>query len=155
MPKNQISVLFVCLGNICRSPLAEGIFRHLVEKRQLQQQFLIDSCGTGSWHVGELPHRDSREVAKKNGISLAGQRARQVADQDFYEFDYLVAMDRSNLADLNQINTNPEASIILLREYDPEKGLDVPDPYYEGGFDGVFSMIHRSCLNLLDELLES
>jgi len=139
------SVLFVCLGNICRSPLAEGIFRHKIKEKGIEDQFRVDSCGTGHWHTGSAPHPDSIAVAKKNGVSLAGQVSRQLDDQDYFEFNYIVAMDESNLADIEDRKIGGDAEIFCLRKYDPEKGgLSVPDPYYEGGFDGVFSMIDRS-----------
>ncbi len=152
-------VLFVCLGNICRSPLAEGIFRHLVRERGLGERFRIDSAGTGAWHVGEGPDPRSREVAARNGIDLDGQRARQVRPGDLAEFDYVVAMDRDNVRDLERL-ANPEtarATLLLLRDHDPEPGDgDVPDPYYGGprGFDTVFDMIRRSAEALLDDIAE-
>ena len=150
-------VLFVCLGNICRSPLAEGVFRHLVDREGRTEDFRIDSCGTGAWHVGEPPHHDSERVAKKNGVSLAGQRARQVRKADLSRFDLIVAMDRSNRSDLLNLSSDAEDKIVCLREYDTEKGgLDVPDPYYGGadGFEEVFQIVHRSCRTLLDSLIE-
>ncbi len=156
--KRKFSILFVCLGNICRSPIAEGVFRHLVSGRGLEDKFEVDSCGTGHWHEGQPPHQDSRKVAKKNGISLEGQIARQVTDEDFEQFDLLVAMDTSNLNDLKRMRGESKASIICLREYDhEEKDLDVPDPYYGGpkGFDNVFNIINRCCVQLLDELEET
>lgn len=151
---NHYSVLFVCLGNICRSPLAEGIFRHLVNEQGLSSNYTIDSCGTGSWHIGEPPHKDSRRVAKKNGVSLDGQQARTVASDDIVLFDLLVAMDTQNKIDLESKFGTSE-KIILLREYDSKRDtLDVPDPYFGGpeGFDLVYDMISRSCRALLSDL---
>ncbi len=151
----KISVLFVCLGNICRSPLGEGIFRHLVKERGLEERFEIDSCGTGAWHIGKSPHRDSIRVAEKHGVSLKGQVARQVADDDFLRFDYIVAMDQSNLADLEELKIGNTASLFCLRKFDSIKGdLDVPDPYYGGrdGFDEVYDIIYRCCDRLLAHL---
>ena len=147
------SVLFVCLGNICRSPLAEGIFRHQVKERGIAEKFKIDSCGTGQWHVGNAPHPESVAVAKKNGVSLAGQKSRQLDDQDYFEFDYIVAMDESNLRDIQERKVGGESEIFCLRKYDPEGGgLSVPDPYYEGGFDGVYNMIERSLERFLGSI---
>lgn len=148
-----MKVLFVCLGNICRSPLAEGVFRHLVNSEGLSGAIEIDSCGTGSWHVGEPPHRGSQKIAKQNGISLQGQTARQIEVSDLDEFDWVVAMDSENLRDIQSLTSNYSAKLCCLREFDPEKGdLDVPDPYYSGGFDHVFDIVERCCQSLLEEV---
>ncbi len=149
------AVLFVCLGNICRSPLGEGILKAEVEARGVSELFEIDSCGTSSYHAGELPHPESREVAKLNGISLKGQRSRALEDADYERFDIMIAMDRDNL---RGIRSHPKASAVksfCLREYDSASNgdLDVPDPYYVGGFQGVFDIIQRSSRVFLDELL--
>src|SRR5688572_17053719 len=129
----RYSVLFVCLGNICRSPLAEGIFRKLAEDRGLGARFLIDSCGTGSWHAGSPPHPESVKIAHKNGIDITGQRARQVQARDFKNFNLLVAMDRENRDFLEANCSNSMCRIVCLREFDPPaKDLDVPDPYHGG-----------------------
>jgi protein-tyrosine phosphatase len=152
----RASVLFVCLGNICRSPLAEGVTRHLAGELGLGDRIRIESAGTGSWHVGEAPDPRSREVARRNGVSLDGQRARRVAPEDLHEFDLVVAMDRSNLDALEALveRHGGSARLALLRDFDPEPGDgEVPDPYYGGpdGFDRVYEMVRRSCRRLLDE----
>ncbi len=152
-------VLFVCLGNICRSPLAEGVFRHLVRERGLEDRFVIDSAGTGAWHVGEPPDARSREVARRNGMSLDDQRARQVTADDFDAFDLIVAMDRENLHTLKRLHPGGDmrAELRLLRDVDPEPGDgQVPDPYFGGpdGFDEVYEMVRRSAEALLDELAD-
>ena len=152
------SVLFVCLGNICRSPLAEGVFRHLVRERGLEDAYRIDSAGTGAYHVGEGPDRRSVEVARRNGIPLDG-RARQVEPEDLDGWDLVVAMDRSNLRELESMarRSGGGARLSLLRDFDPEPGDgEVPDPYYggPGGFDDVYAMVRRSCEALLDALEE-
>jgi len=158
MPANsEISVLFVCLGNICRSPLAEGVFRHLVIARGMENRFRIESAGTGAWHVGEPPDDRSADVARRHGVTLDGQLARRVRSSDFIEFDHLVAMDLENLRALEGLRDETDGSAILslLRDYDPEPGDgEVPDPYYggPGGFDRVFEMIRRSAEALLDHL---
>jgi protein-tyrosine phosphatase len=151
------SVLFVCLGNICRSPLAEGVFLHLVRTAGKEEHYRIDSAGTGDWHVGESPDSRSIEVALRHGIELAGS-ARQVRPEDFHTFDRIVAMDRDNLRDLRRIadGTGGKGVLSLLREFDPEADgdLSVPDPYYGGpdGFERMFVMVHRSCVRLLASL---
>ncbi len=147
------SILFVCLGNICRSPLAEGVFRALVKERGVGESFSVDSCGTGSWHVGKPPHEGSREIAKENGVSLQGIRARQITLKDLKTFDVVVTMDRSNLDDVKNFKV-PHDRLFCLREYDEKQdSLDVPDPYYTGDFQSVYDIIDRSCRALLDELL--
>lgn len=149
-------VLFVCLGNICRSPLAEGVFLHLLREEGLDGWFHVDSAGTGAWHAGELPDPRSREVAARHGVVLPS-RARQVTDRDFHEFQVMVAMDRSNLADLRRLQAREGggARLVLMRDFDPDPGDgEVPDPYYGGasGFDRVFAMVLRSARGLLDHL---
>jgi protein-tyrosine phosphatase len=151
-------ILFVCLGNICRSPLAEGVFQHLVKEAGREAEFEIDSCGTGGWHAGELADPRSRAVAQRHGLTLT-HRARQFERSDFEKFDLILAMDRENQSDLNSLsNLKPEhaAKVKLLREYDPQaKGdLNVPDPYYGGpeGFETVYQMVERSARKLLVSL---
>lgn len=153
----RTSVLFICLGNICRSPLAEGVFRALAEERGVADRFHIDSAGTGGWHVGEPPDPRSTDVAREHGIALTGS-ARRVEASDLDEFDYLIVMDRQNERDVGHLQElyGDSAQLQLLREYDAEAGgdLDVPDPYYGGsdGFDKVYRMVRRSCEGLLREL---
>lgn len=148
-------VLFVCLGNICRSPLAEGVMRHLVEERGLSDRVEVDSAGTGAWHVGESPDPRSVEVAARNGVSLEGQSARKVVPADFRDFTRVIAMDQSNLRDLSGFAPDgAPADLRMLRDHDPLGAGDVPDPYYGGedGFDRVYEMVERSCRALLDEI---
>lgn len=150
------SVLFVCLGNICRSPLAEGVFRHLVTQAGLEDRFRVDSAGTGAWHAGDRPDERSVQVAAKHGIALDG-RARQVTGADLRAFDVVVAMDRENLWDLQSLSveTGGTARLRLLRSFDADAdGDEVPDPYYGGtqGFERVFGMVRSACEGLLEEL---
>lgn len=150
------SVLFVCLGNICRSPLAEGVFLDLLRQEGLEDAFRVESAGTGAWHVGELPDPRSREVAERHGVELPS-RARQVTPDDLRDFDLVVAMDRSNLDDLREMmeEHGGRARLARMRDWDPDPGDgDVPDPYYGGdsGFDRVYEMVHRSAARLLQEL---
>ncbi|MBI4540806.1 MAG: low molecular weight phosphotyrosine protein phosphatase [Gemmatimonadetes bacterium] len=158
MTRERTSVLFVCLGNICRSPLAEGIFRRLVAKRELNHEFEIDSAGTGDYHLGEPPDPRAADVARIHGITLTGT-ARALEPKDFERFDYIIAMDRTNLHRIQELQREygaGSATLSLLREFDPEaKGdLEVPDPYYggAGGFERVYRMIERSCRQLLSQL---
>ena len=161
-------ILFVCLGNICRSPIAEGIFAHLVRERGLADRYLADSAGTGGWHVGEPPDRRAIAVSAKRGVSLPSV-CRQVAGTDFQEFDLILAMDRNNRKDLEDLCPAPlRRKIKLMREFDRDLGaahagsgaaragsdLDVPDPYYGGPyeFDTVYEMLNRCCSGLLDTL---
>ena len=149
-------VLFVCLGNICRSPMAEGIFAHLVRERGLEGRYRIDSAGTGDWHVGQPPDRRAIAAAHKRGVPLPSV-CRQVRASDFEEFDLIVAMDRNNRRDLEALAPAPlKGKIRSMREYEPGEGRggDVPDPYYGGPyeFDVVYEMLLRCCGRLLDEL---
>jgi low molecular weight protein-tyrosine phosphatase len=146
-------VLFVCLGNICRSPLAEGVFRQLVEDAGLSGVYDIDSAGTGAWHVGERPDGRMTLVAERHGITL-DSRARQVEAADLERFDYVIAMDRDNLRVLERMADaeGSECEIRLLRSFDADAGeSDVPDPYYGGpsGFENVYVMVRHACEALL------
>ncbi len=149
-------IVFVCLGNICRSPTAEGVFQHLVDEAGLSEYFEVDSAGTGAWHVGEPANSKSRAVAEEYGVKLHS-RARRVTYSDFDYFDLVVAMDHSNQYDLLAMATSPAVSdkVVLMRDFDddPDDG-QVPDPYYGGidGFHDVFRIIQRSCETLLNEL---
>jgi len=155
----EISALFVCLGNICRSPLAEGVFRHVLDEEGLSNQFRVDSAGTGNWHVGESPDHRSARSAATHGVTLTGH-SRQIQPEDFRRFEYIVAMDQSNLSHIKryQEGVGGEAALYLLREFDPEggPGAEVPDPYYGGpnGFEEVYDMVDRSCRAFLEYILE-
>jgi protein-tyrosine phosphatase len=154
------AVLFVCLGNICRSPLAEGVLAHLLAEAGLGDRVSVDSAGTGAWHVGDPPDPRSVEVAHRFGVRLRGT-GRQVRVGDFRRFTHVVAMDRENLRNLERMREGagegPRPR--LLRDWDPEggEGAEVPDPYYGGpdGFVTVFRMVERSCRGILDELRAS
>jgi protein-tyrosine phosphatase len=153
-------ILFVCLGNICRSPTAEGVMRRLVAEAGLQDEIEIDSAGTGAYHVGSPPDERATAAALRRGTELAGA-ARQVADEDFETYDLLLAMDASNLHELRERAPDDEARarVRLLREFDPASegaaDLDVPDPYYGGprGFDTVLDHVEAACRGLLDEIV--
>lgn len=160
MHDTSVSVLFVCLGNICRSPLAEGIFAALAEERGLDGQFHVDSAGTAAYHSGEPPDSRSTAVAAAHGIRLTGL-ARQVTPRDLERFDIVVAMDRSNQRSLERLHRrvrDGRAEIVMMRDYEPgARDPDVPDPYYGGpdGFERVYRILERACNGLLDELSAS
>lgn len=139
-------VLMVCLGNICRSPLAEGILKSKVDSNIV----FVDSAGTGAWHSGELPDKRSIAVAKKYGIDLTDQRARLFLPEDFDRFDYIYVMDQSNYKNVCRLAPNDDALNkvqLILNEIEPDKNLEVPDPYYGGdqGFENVFQMLDKAC----------
>jgi protein-tyrosine phosphatase len=150
-------ILFVCLGNIVRSPLAENMFRHLADQAGLAGRYEVDSAGTGAWHVGESPDSRMRRVAAQGGLVYDG-RARQFSARDFKRFDLIIAMDQDNRANLiYQARTQADKDKIrLMREFDPQGGpqAEVPDPYYGGlrGFETVFDIVERSCRGLLESL---
>lgn len=155
---NPFKICFVCLGNICRSPTAEGVFQHLVNERGLEPYFYIDSAGTSAYHIGEPANSKSQWVANQQGIQLRS-KARRFDRADIEEFDLILAMDHENLQNIKQLNGNSEYSekIKLLREFDPEPNdKAVSDPYYGGmdGFQNVFDVIKRSSESLLDELVQ-
>lgn len=148
-----VRVLFVCMGNICRSPTAEGVFRQLLAEHGLQERVEIDSAGTGSWHVGRPPDARAREAASRRGIDISALRGRQVCHADFEYFDYIVAMDRANIASLRELaNPVDHQKLHLMMSFDDAFGEEeVPDPYYGGdsGFDRVLDMIESASAGLL------
>ena len=159
MKDRQVSVLFVCLGNICRSPTAHAVFRQLVDDENLNQFIKIDSAGTGDWHIGCPPDRRSSEAAMERGYDLSDLRARLVNREDFYLFDHILVMDRKNFRDVTALAPNDlKAKISLFLNYSliaKESCLtEVPDPYYGGddGFDKVLSMIEDGSRGLLSSL---
>ncbi|MFK7048668.1 MULTISPECIES: low molecular weight protein-tyrosine-phosphatase [Flavobacterium] len=145
-------ILMVCLGNICRSPLAEGIL-----KSKLPNSYLIDSAGTGGWHAGEKPDRRSIHIAQEKGIDISQQKARKFQKTDFDTFDYIFTMDNQNYKDIiNQATTENHRSKVrlILEEIFPGEKVDVPDPYYGGeeGFKNVFNMLDLACKSIADKL---
>jgi len=153
-------ILFVCLGNICRSPAAEGIFNQKIKERDLENFFVVDSAGTGSWHVGNLPDRRMRETALSRGIELKS-RSRQIEENDLYKFDQILVMDKDNLKavkslikdDINSVNSK----IKLILSYSQNSQFDeVPDPYYGGqnGFDQVIDLLDDAIDGLIDSLMD-
>jgi protein-tyrosine phosphatase len=152
----RIGVLFVCLGNICRSPLAENVFRHQVEAAGLADRFEIDSAGTSGYHRGAPPDRRSAETARRRGLELVGS-SRQLSAQDLRRFHYVIAMDAENLQEIETVYeaAGGTARVHRLREWDPQGGDDVPDPYYGGsrGFEDVHDIVERSSAALLEHLV--
>jgi len=152
----MVKVLFVCLGNICRSPTAEGVFRKHVNDAGLSRLIVIDSAGTHAYHVGEPPDRRAQETAARRGIDISGLRGRRATETDLDEFDYILAMDRENLHNLLAIaQEHHKKRIQLFMEFaEEQEEKDVPDPYYGGpsGFDRVMDMIEEASAGLLREI---
>jgi protein-tyrosine phosphatase len=151
----QVRVVFVCLGNICRSPTAEAVFRRDVIAAGLERRFEIDSAGTGSWHTGELAHADTRRTASGRGVTIT-HRARLFTKKDFDRFDHVLVMDRANLENVRAIATSDEAraKVHLFRSFesDAPEEAEVPDPYYSGQFELVFDICERASAALLAHL---
>jgi len=144
------------MGNICRSPTAEGSFRSIVSKRELSDYFEIDSAGTHAYHIGNPPDSRSQQSARKYGVDLSNQRARQVHESDFYYYDHIIAMDSDNIDILKSIcPTDSQSQIELLLDYLPDVGFQsVPDPYFAGKFDEVFEMVYAACTSFLENLVK-
>lgn len=150
-----VKILMVCLGNICRSPLAEGILAAKLPK----EKFIVDSAGTGSWHIGSTPDSRSIATARKNKIDISRQKGRQISIHDFEQFDYIYVMDNSNYEDVIRLTNNPEHHQkvqLILNELYPDENVDVPDPYYglPNGFDIVYNMLDEVSTIIAAKLLE-
>ena len=155
---SSTSVLFVCMGNICRSPTAEGVFRHLVEEGGLHEYIEIDSAGTHAYHINEPPDRRATAAAERRGYSLNSIRARRVVDTDFERYDYIIAMDRDNVARLvEQAEVEHHRKIRLFLEFANAQEDEVPDPYYGGaaGFERVLDLVEDASRGLLEMLRKS
>jgi protein-tyrosine phosphatase len=154
----KVKVLFVCMGNICRSPTAQGVFRNLVEREGLSHLIDTDSAGTIDYHSGKAPDRRARETAVKRGLDISDLRARQAVSEDFLEFDYVLAMDRDNYTDLQVIcPVGHEEKLHLFLDFAPQlEQSEVPDPYYGGpaGFERVFDMVESAAAGLLARIKE-
>ena len=150
---SDYSVLFVCLGNICRSPLADAVLRHKVAEAGLSGEVRVDSCGTSSYHDGEPPNPMSARVAREHGIDMSMLRSRKLRRSDLDDFDLLVAMDASNVRNIERLGSG-SGRVVLMRDYDPEGAGDVPDPWGGGprGFELVYEMVDRSCEALLEHI---
>ncbi len=155
---NQKRILFVCLGNICRSPAAEGIFRSLVARRHLDGAFVIDSAAIGSWHIGDLPDPRMRRCGARHGYTF-DSRARQLTSADFARFDYIIGMDYDNLRDIKAKarNAEDEKKVLLMADFlRHHDSATIPDPYYGGDrdFDHVVELLEDACETLLDGLTD-
>lgn len=151
----MIHVLFVCLGNICRSPMAEAIFRDLVKKKGLEELIKIDSAGTGDYHVGEGPHRGTKQILKKYQVSDEGLIARQIQKDDLNTFHYIIAMDSENAANIRRLGpVSEKTKVMRLLDFVPDKvSKDVPDPYYTGNFEEVYELVKEGCEQLLQKIM--
>ncbi len=150
-----IRILMVCLGNICRSPLAEGLLQSKLPK----DKFIVDSAGTGHWHVGQQPDQRSIAIARLNGLDISAQKGRQFSVKDFDEQDYIFVMDNSNYRDVLAMAPNEEAKSkvsLILNELFPDENVDVPDPYFgmENGFVSVYEMLNEACDAIARRLIE-
>ncbi|MFK7694017.1 low molecular weight protein-tyrosine-phosphatase [Paenibacillus sp. HJGM_3] len=160
----MIHVLFVCLGNICRSPMAEAVLRHQVKEAGLDDRIVVDSAGTGDWHVGQAPHQGTQRQLNKVKIEHKDIRARQVARDDWVAFDYIIAMDAQNRKDMLRLMGQPSNAesaddsrkkVYLFMDFVPNARVkDVPDPYYTGNFEHVYELIEEGCRNLLSHIRE-
>jgi len=150
----MIKVLFICMGNICRSPTAHGVFQKMVDDAGLSDQIYVDSCGTGDWHLGKGPDMRAQQAAAKRNYDLSSLVARQIVAEDFDQFDYVLPMDKQNMLDMRHLyNAQSRAEFCLFLDYLYEDlGREVPDPYYEGeeGFEEVLDLAEKACANLLD-----
>ena len=154
-PQRSIRIMFVCLGNHCRSPLAHGYFENILKKHRLENEILVDSSGTSSWHVGDLPDPRVRQVAERNGFTLQHIRGKNITKDDLQNCELILVMDRSNLRDVQALDRKGcyTEKIKLLRTFDPESALDeIPDPYYSGIFEEVYTIVSRACDALLEHL---
>lgn len=154
-------VLFVCLGNICRSPMAEAVMRHYVEQEGLSHLIEVDSAGTGDWHIGKPPHEGTRKLLDEKVISYTGMKARQVRAEDLYDFTYIVCMDNQNFKDVQRVFKQAAGEgqlgkvITFMSLVTGAHVTEVPDPYYTGNFEEVYQLVEQGCRTLLAEIKRS
>ena len=150
-----VNVLFVCLGNICRSPMAEAVLRHKIKERGLSEKISVDSAGTGDWHIGKVPHEGTRNILDQNRISYEGIKARLVNSEDFNKFDYIICMDESNGSNVRKLSGGEEAHLQFFMDLLPDEALrEVPDPYFTGNFKQVYDLMDAGCAVLLDQIVQ-
>lgn len=154
---NKIKVLFVCLGNICRSPMAEAVMRHVVEEAGLADRIEVDSAGTGDWHIGKTPHEGTRGLLDDKAISYAGMHARQVKPNDQVDFNYIICMDDQNFSDVKTVFASEIAGeqgklLKFMSLVSDAAVTEVPDPYYTGNFEYVYELIDAGCRTLLAQI---
>ncbi|WP_273888435.1 low molecular weight protein-tyrosine-phosphatase [Rubrobacter naiadicus] len=149
-----VRVLFVCMGNICRSPIAQGIFEEMVRREGLEGEILVDSAGVGSWHIGEPPDPRAQEVALRRGVDISGQRARQISPEDCESFDYILTMDEENYRAVSSLCPDGRAGVRPFLDFADVPQTEVPDPYYGGpeGFEHVALLLEKAAGGLLEEI---
>ena len=154
MSNRRINVVFVCSGNICRSPMAEAVFAQLVDQAGLADRFEISSAGTGDWHVGESPHPGTQEALRRHGVPLVhGKRARRVDAALLAGADYIIAMDEGHVIDLREYGPHADGKVSRLLDYAPDRPLrDVPDPYYTGKYEEVYQLVNAAARGLLEHI---
>ncbi|MEJ8777462.1 low molecular weight protein-tyrosine-phosphatase [Pseudogracilibacillus sp. ICA-222130] len=151
----MVRVLFVCLGNICRSPMAEAVFRHKVKEAGLEKKIEVDSAGTASWHTGKQPYHGTRGKLDTLHISYDGMKARQINEKDFHTFDYVLAMDEQNILDIEDMYSFDKKMLHfgkLMDVVENAKEVNVPDPYYTGNFDYTYELVSEACDALLEKI---
>lgn len=153
----MVNVLFVCMGNICRSPIAQGVLEEAIRAEGLEAEISVDSAGTGAWHVGEPPDARAQESAERRGYKLDAQRARRLDPEDCERFDYILTMDEENYRRVSALCHRPGAEVRPLLDYAPDSPVrEVPDPYYGGpeGFERVLDLVESAAKGLLDDIRE-